>query len=95
MLSAPGLDEIEQPQSGEQDRPDPFPSPRQGQCDDTYYMGVSVNFTVASGQNEAWITFGGRFALPGADLVAGFPDSTVPVGESASFVNGTFQLSLC
>lgn len=58
------------------------------------YVGVSVNFSVDAGQNDAWLTYGGLLAVPGASLPAGSPDSTVPIGRGASAVGGTFQARL-
>lgn len=64
---------------------------------DTNYLGGLIKFSVPSGVDDAWITFGGRFASAGDPVPAGVPQtgdpvvSNVPDGRSASFINGTFQ----
>jgi uncharacterized repeat protein (TIGR01451 family) len=61
-------------------------------------IGVNVNVTMPvdnSALNPAYLTWGGIFAYPGATVPPfAFTDAIVPVGKSASNVNGTFQSRL-
>jgi hypothetical protein len=55
-------------------------------------LGVVVQFRpVANPNGYSYFLYGGQIAAPGDPLPAGLPHSTVPAGQGASQISGTFQ----